>query len=62
MWEELKTLMFKCDICNKQEVIENVIGHSQPSGWGYKHSVNSNSMFEKSLDLCPTCMKSEKWK
>lgn len=62
MWEQLKTLLFRCDICNKEEIIDEVRGHRQPGGWGYKHPENSHSMFEKSLDLCPACMKAEKWK
>jgi hypothetical protein len=60
-WEELKTLLFKCDLCKKTEVIQEVRGHHQPSGWGYRHPENPHSMFGQSLDLCPACMKKEKW-
>lgn len=60
-WEQLKTLLFHCDICHKEEMVENVRGHAQPNGWGHKHPENSHSMFGKSLDLCPACLKEEKW-
>lgn len=58
-WEELKTLRFKCDLCNRVDIAFNVQGYDNPPGWGYKHPENSYSMFEKSLDLCPTCLAKE---
>ena len=59
MFQEVKTLQFKCDLCGETAIVTNVIGYAQPYGWGHKHPANVHSMFHVSKDVCAKCLKIE---
>ena len=61
-FSELKTVLWRCDRCGVEIILENQIHHTRPYGWVSGEVNNPHSMFESIIDLCLNCSEEKKKK
>jgi hypothetical protein len=58
---EVKTIKFKCDMCDKIEFVRDVSNFRRPDGWGYSKTYDCGlTHYTRDNDLCPECLRKEK--